>query len=288
MLLPPLLVGAQACRRRTPDKPVQQFEFNPENQPWHIAMEVGIIAAQNGKYDRAISEFKRAISQKPDYAPSYAYLGLVYAKVGDPDRARVFLERTLRLDSRNEIALENLGVLLAEKKEYRRAEKCLQKAIQVNSENINARFNLAQLYKLQGESNKAIEEFLKLISQEPEISAFHYNLGVLYQMKGFAEQALEEYAKTVELDSAMYYEAYYQIAALHHAAKQYDIAEFNYLEVLKIDDQHLQSYVGLGDLYFDQGNYQQAQSHYTKALALSPENRYCLNALARLSQVLNQ
>ncbi|MDP7420285.1 MAG: hypothetical protein QGH40_00340, partial [bacterium] len=76
----PLLTGVQACRRRTPEKPVPKYEFNPENQPWHVAMEVGIIAAQNGKYDRAISELKRSISLNPGYAPPYAFLGLIYAK----------------------------------------------------------------------------------------------------------------------------------------------------------------------------------------------------------------
>lgn len=284
-----LLPVVQGCRgKKRTSLPVDKVEFNPEDEPWHVAVEVGIIAAQNGHYDRAITEFRRSISMNPDNALAYSYLGLVYAKVGDPERARTYFEKAVRLDPKSEIALENLGVLLAEKKDYRRAMKCLEMALEINHSNINARFNLAQLCKVLGETSRSIELFIELINLKPEIPAFHYHLASLYQLKGFTEQALEEYARTVELSPGRYTAAYYQLATIHHARKQYDEARANYIKVLEIDGHHLQSCIGLGDLFFDQADYNEALTYYRKALSISPDNRYCINSLAKVRNALNR
>ena len=103
------------------DKPVEFFKS-------------GIKLANEGKYDEAIVDLKKAIELKPKYAESHLHLGVVYAN----------------------------------KKQYDEATKELEAAKAEKPESITVHWLLAMLYDKKQLKDKAVEEWQKVLDLNPK------------------------------------------------------------------------------------------------------------------------
>ncbi|MFW6134571.1 MAG: tetratricopeptide repeat protein [Elusimicrobiota bacterium] len=95
----------------------------------------GIEYSNEGKYDQAIKEFTKIITNEKDYANAYFAMGIVYIN----------------------------------KKMENEAEKLLEKAVELDPDNSRAHFVLARLYEKLEQEEKAIktwENYIKLSSDD--------------------------------------------------------------------------------------------------------------------------
>jgi tetratricopeptide (TPR) repeat protein len=74
--------------------------------------QAGVAAAQQGKLDLAIQEFRKVTELQPDSAAGHAHLGDAYFQKGDYDAAIPELEAAVRLNPGAIDAHETLGVIL--------------------------------------------------------------------------------------------------------------------------------------------------------------------------------
>ncbi len=115
------------------------------------------------EWDQARTALEQIITQVPDYAPAYNYLGAVAARTGTPTEAVRFYEQAIELDPQFAPAWNNLAWLLAtvEDEVHRdplRAVASALKAVELtNSGNADMLDTLAEAYFAAGRLQEAVE-----------------------------------------------------------------------------------------------------------------------------------
>jgi tetratricopeptide (TPR) repeat protein len=125
----------------------------------------------NGQYDRAISDYNKAIRIDPRHAAAYYHRGHAYADKGQYD--------------------------------YDRAISDFSKAIKINPKYATAYYNRGLAYaQAKGEYDRAISDYSKAIELSPKLAAAYYHRGVAYaQGKGQYDQAISDYDKAIKIDA---------------------------------------------------------------------------------------
>ncbi len=75
-------------------------------------MNLGIEYMRQGAYERALYNLERAIQAKPDFAPAYNVMGLLYQRLGDTTAAENYFAKAIKLDPSDSSIYNNYGSLL--------------------------------------------------------------------------------------------------------------------------------------------------------------------------------
>lgn len=163
--------------------------------------------------------------------------------------------------------------------------KILQKTDNADSLKVAANYhNLASIYDEKGDYKRALnyyQQSLKLKKRrfgEGHISVInsYQNIGVTLDLKGDIDQSLAYYQKTLALidkyainNDRLKAKLYHNIAIIHKNKSNYQEALKYHQLALAMKtgrDNIVNSYIGIANVYFRMGDYNQAQQHYLKAL----------------------
>ena len=86
-------------------------------------MNLGIEYMRQGSYDRALYKLERSIQAKPDFAPAYNVMGLLYQRLGDKTAAENYFKKSIKLDPSDSSVFNNYGLFLCSNE---RREEALQ------------------------------------------------------------------------------------------------------------------------------------------------------------------
>lgn len=100
-----------------------------------ISKEIAIEAIQDGDYDEAIRELKKAVAIKPDYPDLHNYLGIAYGNNGMVDDAVAEFETALKINPYYLKARLNLALLYYENGRYGEAQAQLDEVLAVQPDN---------------------------------------------------------------------------------------------------------------------------------------------------------
>jgi len=132
------------------------FPF-PRSDPL-VYYNLGNAYSKKGELDKAISQYKRALILKPNYAEAYNNLGSVYTIKGRLDEALAEIEQALAINPKYAMAYNNLG----------------------------------SVYLIKGELDKAISQYKQAIAIKPNYAEAHGNIGLVYYNKGMLDEAILE------------------------------------------------------------------------------------------------
>ncbi|MEA2600314.1 MAG: hypothetical protein QOF89_1306 [Acidobacteriota bacterium] len=132
-----------------------------------VAMMRGRVAAQAGRYQDAIQEFRRALAARPESVEARVNLGSVLALTGDRTGAMDSLREALRLDPANATAHFNLGSLLADGGSPEEARPHLEAAVAARPEDAEARRLLAKILRDAGRLPAALEHYRRAVELAP-------------------------------------------------------------------------------------------------------------------------
>jgi Flp pilus assembly protein TadD len=147
--------------------------------------DAGLAAAQAGKHDEAIENFKKALEKDQTQPYIWANLGDSYSK----------------------------------KKTYPEAIAAFNKAVELKPDDPNLVQNLGNVYGASGDTAKAQEMYTKAAGMVPagggaNAASSYYNMGVTMVNAGKSQEAIDAFLKALEAD-ATYAEAHYQLGVAY-------------------------------------------------------------------------
>ena len=120
---------------------------------------MGDILQKQGKYDKAIEAYQRAIQIQPNYAAAYNNLGIAWQKQGKLEQAVQIYHKTLIIRPNYPQAYNNLANTLKEQGKLQGAVQAYHKAIEINPSYIDAHKNLGIVLLLQGDFQRGWQEY---------------------------------------------------------------------------------------------------------------------------------
>lgn len=169
--------------------------------PVHITL--GIIYRGTGKYEEAVTEFKRALEIDPVNSDAFRELAGTYSDQGKLEEAENTYLKAIELRPSYWANYYGLGLFYNRNGEYEKAEKQYLKVTALSPFNYKAYATLGGIYLLMERNDDARNMFERSIEIFPNYGAYS-NLGTLYFMEKNYEQAARMYEKALEINDRFY------------------------------------------------------------------------------------
>jgi tetratricopeptide (TPR) repeat protein len=172
------------------------------------ALSNGIRFYQDGDYNGAVKEFRRAIALSPaseDTVSAYDFLATAYLQLGKTHEALGAYQSALRLSPGRDDLHVKFGNILLEEKRFEEALKEYKAAVQWNPNSTANLYCLGQAYLSMGEFKDAEEIFRKITDLAPGDHGGFYGLGQTYYRAGEYEKAIDQFKKVLAIDEGFSY-----------------------------------------------------------------------------------
>lgn len=160
---------------------------------------LGAALADEGRYDRAIEQYHKALQINPNYPNAYANLGFALAKQGKVEESITQFLKALELKPRDHETLSNLGVALLLQSRYAEAVEYLSEAVALNPHFAKAQNNLGVALNRQGRTQEAIDHYLIALQLDPDYAEAYNNLGVALANQGKFEEAIQQFSAALKI-----------------------------------------------------------------------------------------
>lgn len=128
---------------------------------------LGDMYARHGEFEKAVSEFQKAIELKSNYGDAFHNLGNTYHQMGKDDLALENYQKALIFNPSLWQSYQNLAAIHFNQEEYNLAKEELEKAIGINPESAELHINLGIVFKKLGDTPKAKEHLQKALVIDP-------------------------------------------------------------------------------------------------------------------------
>jgi tetratricopeptide (TPR) repeat protein len=166
------------------------------------ALSNGIQLYQDGNYNGAVREFKRAISLSPqsdNTVNAHDYLGMAFLKLGNNREAIKAYQSALRLSPNRDDLYNKMGNIFIEEGETNQAIKSYQSALRIEPKSTAYLYSLGQAYLAKGSLEDAKSQFEKIIRLAPNEYGGFYGIGQAYYKAGENEKAVEQFEKVISM-----------------------------------------------------------------------------------------
>lgn len=179
-------------------------------------------------------------------------LGYYYYLEGNDTKAREHFEKAIRLNEQNALAWNNLGASLSRTKSYTFAIEKVKQAIRMDPYNPIFYNNLRRIYQETGKTGLFFADYKHYVRDGPKLVAQGYGRVIA---KTLRQEAFKSFSQG-NLDGA--------IKKFTETAKIYE--EIGHLPGLAA------TYFGLGALYEEKGDADEAQKYYKRVLSINPNH----------------
>lgn len=205
---------------------------------FHFYYNEGIQNYEDGQYDLAIDNFKKAIELDDSNFECFFNIGAAYMEIEDYEQAIESFKKAVEIKSNDIDLYKNMGLAFYTIHDYENALKAYKKTIWLNSRD-------AENFNNTGIAHLALYDF------KEAANCFNYAVKI--------NSRNEDYKYNLGL--ACYY------------LGKYDIAEENLVSVTNYDKQREEAYYVLGKVYIKQCNYDLAREIFNKILKINPANK---------------
>lgn len=282
----------------------ESIRLNPNAAPPYAKL--ASVLHQTGQHETARLTYEEALSKEPDMAEAAAGLGAVLVEMGRLSEASGWLVKALREDSELAEARLKLGwcYLHMGRGEQAEVEFLTVANGPERGYHTPARFSLGRLYLAQDNPELAIELLEEVVEREPALAEAHHLLADAFMQTGEPEMAVEHWRKAIDLEPSREAELRPQmvvalaelgeldvaesearicleetdsaphmlelLATIHMAREEWAEARELLLEGERTDPESALIAFQLGWVAENQGDTEQAERHYTKAVRLDP------------------
>ncbi|MGE0200038.1 MAG: tetratricopeptide repeat protein [Candidatus Melainabacteria bacterium] len=158
------------------------------------------IGESVGKYNRIVTEYKRAVDHAPDHVMAYVNWGVDLAEAGQLEAALEKFEAATQMTPNRWEPWTNWGVALARLNRLDEAQQKFEHALAIDPESANNYVLWGAALIQQGRLEEAIEKYeacLKLNPQNPEP---YVNWGIALSRVGHYDQAIQHFKKALSIN----------------------------------------------------------------------------------------
>lgn len=208
------------------------------------ALNDGYNAYKQGQYDQAVTFLKEAVSEAPENAYAYLYLGMANAELKHYDDAQEAYANAIKYGEGNHKLLGQAyvgrGQVYSQRFMYDESDADLNAALKINSSNLDARLLQAQNQTQRGNIAGAVELYDGIIESYPD-AALYYLRGKLKMLLPDYEGAKSDLNKSIELNPTNAYAYLSRGCILQNQGNKEDaVKDFN--TVLQLDNKPYESH----------------------------------------------
>jgi len=209
------------------------------------------IISYERNFPGGISPFSSALEKDPEFVMAEFNLGIIFMAINQVSTATVHMEKVMdklyMLPERSRYLAKSFYYLL--KEDFDRRVKVLEMWKELYPEDLEAYQILFQIYSQSGQPQKGEAILKSALQYDDNRGNFYVDLANVLMTQNKKDEAL----------------AYYQL----YAEKYPD---------------HARSFRLLGDFYFDEGDNDQAEKYYEKALLISDDDIICLSKIGLIRE----
>ena len=168
---------------------IEQFPDSP-NQHYNL----GYYYQMQGKYEKAVAEFKTALRIDPNHIQAYVNLNWTYLHyLGLMDSALISSQKMIEHRPEHAWGYFYKGSVFAGRDNLLEAEDAFCKGRDLEPFAIWGLFRLASVYRLLEKYHEAIEVLKEMLTRYPENIDAHYDMGLVYNMLGDQKNARDQF-----------------------------------------------------------------------------------------------
>jgi tetratricopeptide (TPR) repeat protein len=174
--------------------PVTPGEEIPD---WTARWELARVLSYVGKYDEAVTEYRKLLAEKPDLAEARIELANVFYWKGKKQEALEMLEgvSTKDLDVNSRVLLADIHVAQGK---YREAEPLYRQYLDKHPEDLVVRLKLAEMLSWEKKYGPSLSEYEKILDAKPDDTQIRRRYAFVLIWAGRHQEAAAELRKTLD------------------------------------------------------------------------------------------
>ena len=161
---------------------------------------LAVVLGAQGRYKEAIKHYQKVLSIDSEYLNAHKNIADAFLKLNVHTDALKHLVIVCRLDNNYAKAFINAGNIFAIQGDLEKAIVYLQKAFELRPDDFRTRNNLANVYLNLNRLDEAIKYYKLGLKLKPNHAGIHSNLGVCLQKKGMTSEAIKEFKTALSID----------------------------------------------------------------------------------------
>lgn len=231
----------------------------------------GLALFQKADYNNAIVNFKKAIENNLNSSNNFMYLGLSYHNKSEYNEAINYYNEVIKLEPDGFLAYYNRGLANYSLMDNENATKDFNTTINLNPQYIDAYHYRGLIYYRTKEYAKAIEDFTKCTELDENYVLAYYNRGLAWYKLNESEKAIADYNKTLHINPS-YTNAFYSRGLQWYFLGDYKKAIHDYSSAIEINPDYTDAYFNRALAYYYSGEYEKAITDNDKVILAQPDN----------------
>ncbi len=193
--------------------------------------DLGIVLAAAGRLDEAMSNYRKAIEVREDYAEAHRNLGAGLIDRGRLKEAISHLRRALSIQPYDALAHNDLAIALAAGGCRDEALSHYRRALEIRPDYTEAHVNLGFTLAACGRLDEAVSHYRQALEIQPNLADARYGMGKALAARGRWDEAIAYYREALEIRPD-FAEAHHQLGKALAARGRTDEAIAQYRSAL--------------------------------------------------------
>jgi len=211
------------------------------------------------------------LAASPSPVDSLVKNGIALINAGSVDQSITMFEQAIKVKSKHPEANYYLGIAYLKKSDFEKSIKFLKNALKYNYDPIKTHVALGDAYQTSGDKQNALLEYYQAIKLSPKSPALHSKLGDVYLQNRTFDLAEQEYTTSLKYDSLHAPGIVGHGNLARHKGKVQD-AEKLFEKAKAIAPGYAPTYLFLGRLYSEMGQFKKSLAELTKYTELTPKD----------------
>ncbi|TFG15862.1 MAG: tetratricopeptide repeat protein [Promethearchaeota archaeon] len=211
-------------------------------------IEKGDIFFDDGKFQKALENYKKALDIEPKNVDALICCGLCYRNMEEYDKAIEYYDNALEIEPDNKTALNNKGYVLECKGDIEAAIDFYKKSLEIDPNYDMPLVNITKIYLDRKDYRAAIKVYKNALHEDPINTANWIDLGRAYRFIEKYDKAILAYYDALKLAPSNKI-AWNNIGYVHFVQKDYKKAIETLTKSLEIDWLYDLPYSNLNKVY---------------------------------------